>query len=428
MKKKVLVYYADTRGCGFYRVVLPYLELHRRGDFDVRICALTDPNDIMKADVVVFQRQHHDPSLTGVLTAKKFRKVIISENDDLLWALPYYNPGEEGGFIKDNKGNVKRISEFGEGSEKDRTLKKVYALSDALSLATPGLVRAHENDNPIRYCCPNFIPERAIRKAPQDEGHASLIWAGASGHDGDIEIVKKGLHRFLKDHADAVFNDVGYDYRLAFFGTFGSDRCRLHKSPWNSTDKFMYDYFFEKQGLTNLDRDQWKCLYDFDGWQDKGDQVLGIRYDGLRVYKQVEKMHWEVESYYDIMAQTGANIGIAPICSNVFNSGKSWNKILEYAMLGIPSIASNWGQYRDIVSLWDPYSAKRDKDAFAMAAEDPGSWYKSLVMLSSLKDLHDRMSRKALEWAKTKTIEKNAHIWTDMINELLEKKKGEMAA
>lgn len=411
-KKKILAYWADTQGCGYYRMVLPYLELHRRGDFDVKLTAFLRMNDMMKADAIVFQRQHQDPVMLGLLTAKKFGKVVISENDDLLFALPAYNQALKIGF----------------NEQSFNTLRTVLQISDALSLSTPDLVKAHEKDNPIRYCVPNFIDEAQIRMVPQSETPA-IVWAGAAGHDGDIMIVKQATQRYFRDHPASEFHAVGYDYRLPLTGHFSSTQWKFHKTPWKSSAKFLQDQFINKHNVLKSQEKEWSTFWEFDGWEDRGHQVLGVRIaDALTVLYPLDRMVWESETYYGILADTSATMGIAPICMNVFNSCKSYNKILEYAMLGIPSIASDWGQYHEVVAGMDPYTVKQSKEAFAMAAMDPSSWYKAMCMLSSLKELRERMSRKALEWAKTKTIQKNAHLWTNMINELIEKKKEKKAA
>jgi glycosyltransferase involved in cell wall biosynthesis len=56
------------------------------------------------------------------------------------------------------------------------------------------------------------------------------------------------------------------------------------------------------------------------------------------------------ETYFEIAKHVRADVGIAPLEPTYFNEGKSSIKWLEYAMMGMPAAASDWGPYREAIT------------------------------------------------------------------------------
>ncbi len=102
------------------------------------------------------------------------------------------------------------------------------------------------------------------------------------------------------------------------------------------------------------------------------------------------------------------DIGLAPLAPIRFNLSKSPIKALEYAALGIPVIASNYGPYADFV--------RHGETGFlANTAED---WTKYLRELTHDADLRKAMGEAARAQAAEHTIQGNAHRWLDVYREV----------
>jgi glycosyltransferase involved in cell wall biosynthesis len=95
------------------------------------------------------------------------------------------------------------------------------------------------------------------------------------------------------------------------------------------------------------------------------------------------------------------NIGLAPLAYDVFNRSKSDVKVLEYASLGIPAIASDFG----------PYAASITHGVTGFLVKQPHEWGKYLRLLVEDRQLRDEMSINARLWASTRTIQGNIWRW-----------------
>jgi len=58
----------------------------------------------------------------------------------------------------------------------------------------------------------------------------------------------------------------------------------------------------------------------------------------------------EPETYYRILKHVRADVGLLPLADNFFNRSKSPLKFIEYAMIGIPSVASDAQPYNGIIT------------------------------------------------------------------------------
>lgn len=89
------------------------------------------------------------------------------------------------------------------------------------------------------------------------------------------------------------------------------------------------------------------------------------------------------------------DIGIAPLANDEFNESKSHIKMLEYAALGIPAIASNTPSYEDFVI----------HGVTGFLADTPTDWADYLEVLVSDPDLRERMGKAAREHAASYTLQ-----------------------
>lgn len=104
----------------------------------------------------------------------------------------------------------------------------------------------------------------------------------------------------------------------------------------------------------------------------------------------------DIPSYY---TSIDWDVALAPLRNTLFNRSKSDIRMLEAAMLGIPTIASAVPAYRTIQDGVTGYLVSRDT-----------TWGDALNLLAD-SQRRSEMSSAALAYAHTRTIEANAHLW-----------------
>jgi glycosyltransferase involved in cell wall biosynthesis len=94
------------------------------------------------------------------------------------------------------------------------------------------------------------------------------------------------------------------------------------------------------------------------------------------------------------------DVALAPLKDTLFNRSKSDIRYLEAAMLGIPTVASKVPAYSTLSHQIAGFSVSR-----------PAEWRDALTALLASPTLRDAMGDNARAYAKTRTIEANAHLW-----------------
>lgn len=127
--------------------------------------------------------------------------------------------------------------------------------------------------------------------------------------------------------------------------------------------------------------------------------------DALR--KKTTIMPWR-PSVDDYHRSIDFDIGLAPLASNHFNDCKSPVKALEYAALGIPVVASDFGPYRGFVRHGvTGFLCKTERD-----------WFKYLRMLVEDPDLRASMGKAAREQAAENTSQGHADEWRTVYEQI----------
>jgi glycosyltransferase involved in cell wall biosynthesis len=103
------------------------------------------------------------------------------------------------------------------------------------------------------------------------------------------------------------------------------------------------------------------------------------------------------------------DIALAPLASNSFNRAKSDVKILEYAALGIPVVASDFG----------PYAESVQHGVTGFLVRHPHEWAKYLRALVADEAMREEMGTAARAWAATRTIQANAWRWEETYRKVL---------
>jgi glycosyltransferase involved in cell wall biosynthesis len=99
----------------------------------------------------------------------------------------------------------------------------------------------------------------------------------------------------------------------------------------------------------------------------------------------------------------GFDVGIAPIVDEPFNRARSNIKLKEYGILGIPWLASPIGPYRDF----------GEREGGRLVPDD--GWYDALARIAERPRERRKLAKRALKWARTQTIERNAERWVEAV-------------
>jgi len=103
------------------------------------------------------------------------------------------------------------------------------------------------------------------------------------------------------------------------------------------------------------------------------------------------------------------DIGIIPLAWLPFNRAKSDIKLLDMAALGIPVVASDYGPYAVINHGKTGYLVNSDHE-----------WKKYLGELVDDPAMRQAMGENAKEWASSRTIQKNIHLWEAVYQQVLD--------
>lgn len=136
--------------------------------------------------------------------------------------------------------------------------------------------------------------------------------------------------------------------------------------------------------------------------------IVGTDFRGMLGHNHARYTEWEPNPW-DYYKKLDFDIGLAPLAKLRFNESKSHIKALEYAALGIPVIASDFGPYHDFVI----------DGVTGFLCRSKTQWRERLRELASDADLRESMGVKARELAAQHTIEGNWQRWDEVYRRLL---------
>lgn len=179
--------------------------------------------------------------------------------------------------------------------------------ADAITVTTPELASVYSEFNDNIYVLPNCQDPEDWKgiKKPKSEDKIVIGWAGSDTHYDDIKLIARPLKKFLRNNPNVTF------------------------------------------------------------------RILGTLPDFLKDVKGVEfRKDWvPVQKWPSKLAELNFDIGLAPVVSRSFNECKSNIKWQEYAMLDIPTVASNFGPYKEIQHRETGLLANTDDEWYSMLSE-----------------------------------------------------------
>jgi glycosyltransferase involved in cell wall biosynthesis len=128
--------------------------------------------------------------------------------------------------------------------------------------------------------------------------------------------------------------------------------------------------------------------------------VIGTDYRRELGRPSARHTEWS-ENLVEYLNNIDFTIGIAPLAYHAFNKSKSDLKVLEYAALGIPVVASDFG----------PYSQSVQHGVTGYLVKRPHEWGKYLRELVEDADARRELGENARRWAATRTVQGNVWRW-----------------
>ncbi|SDI82487.1 Glycosyltransferase involved in cell wall bisynthesis [Frankineae bacterium MT45] len=141
--------------------------------------------------------------------------------------------------------------------------------------------------------------------------------------------------------------------------------------------------------------------------------LMGSRFAGLIGRPRDRFTSWSANPE-EFFPKIDFDIAIAPLAHNDFNRAKSDLKFIEYAALGIPTVATDFGPYADTVQHGvTGFLAKSQRD-----------WSLYLQALVNDAALRAEIGSNARKWATTRTIHANYGRWEAVYREVLANLRG----
>lgn len=214
----------DCGACGMIRLLMPLDAMRDLGGHQVTTSYGWGPGKEMAlaAEVVIGQRFDKTEALPVWRRLRPGRRLVYEIDDDL-WHIDPTNL------------NALRLRE----AAPQDAVQACIEVADLVTVTTPTLADRVRQFNPNVVVLPNCIEGRMLAIERPRRDRLVVGWAGGSSHVPDLAIIHKVLQRFLRQHPEAEFHNVGTDFRR-LLGVNG------RYSTWRP---YLFDYY----GLIDFD-------------------------------------------------------------------------------------------------------------------------------------------------------------------------------
>jgi len=197
MKILALVY-NTTDSCSFYRAGGIFPDLQRKMDADIDLVAWNEIvlqwQKIIQYDIIFMQRPFSDEALSFCSFMKNFNIPMWMDYDDNLFAVPAEN-------------KLARMY----GPETRERLKKIAALADVITVATPELKVLFDEHNSNVVIVPNAFNDFIFKERPLRHADQKMVtWRGSDSHIYDVMSVGDQLNQLTEEYEDWQFLFMGF--------------------------------------------------------------------------------------------------------------------------------------------------------------------------------------------------------------------------
>lgn len=191
--KSIFFVVTDYQGCGWYRCLVPGVELRKLGHEVI----LDDKcyMDYLDSDVIVISRPCKIEHLEAIRYAKSKGNLAVVDVDDNIWDVKPKNPAY--GFWKDPK----NVAQF------DSCLKE----ADVVTTTNVQLANLLKNRNKNIFIVPNMLPDEYWTEIKRDYSKdvLKLGWAGGTSHFDDLNMVARAVKQVVEDNGNVELHLLG---------------------------------------------------------------------------------------------------------------------------------------------------------------------------------------------------------------------------
>lgn len=299
-----------------------------------------------------------DTAHKTVANLVKERDIVFSKHIDnpdgvymLLGACDFYDKPliidfDDDVFATDGKEHNKYV--YPEGSPHRHYAETLIKEATAITVSTESLREVYSAYNPNVFVCPNSVDLSDWTNIKRKKHERLTIgWPASTGHIVDHGIIEPVMKEIVATFRDVVFAVLG------------------HYTP---------------EMLGYLPRRNWEIKPALPYWSGHPK---------------------DKRTYPSILADLGADIGIAPLTDSRYNASRSLAKWFEYTMTGTPMVASEYG----------PYLTLQDNEE-ALLVQTVDGWVAALTHLIENPNERERLVANALARIKSQhTIERNIGSW-----------------
>lgn len=353
---RVLVFPADSFGCGMYRMIWPGEALANAG-YDVRVVPPAERSmelvinhgmladvvskQVADADIIVFQRVTHLWIAQAIKIIRDKGKTVIVDVDDDLTSIHPDNPA----WWSLHPRNFGRTKEGGEPHLISwKFLNLACQNASLVTVSTPGLLPIYAQHG-RGVVLPNYLPDHAF--VPQRTRKTEIGWSPLNRVIG----WPASLHSHPNDPA-VVGNAI--------------DRLTI-----------------EGESFTHF------------GDAEKTAQAFGLTINHFASPRVDNIFNWST-------AIANIGVGICPLADTKFNSSKSRIKPLELCAAGVPWVASPRNEYRELQRM-----------GVGFLADKPKHWFVRIKELLDNQSLREEQSTKGRIIADKLRIKNHAGLWWD---------------
>jgi glycosyltransferase involved in cell wall biosynthesis len=367
--------------------ILEYHFFHE-GEFKCPKCATVLPFDtqawkdnIMSlidwADIVVFQRTTDLDHLRLMKMTQDMGKPVVLEGDDDYINVPEKNPGYH--YYMQRQGFV----------------KEMFRIANGVTVTTPGLKQVYSEFNDNIAVIPNCNDIEIVDSEPQlpqatvfgadgkqvpfeqylnaRQGKTVIGWGGSPTHEDDLAIILPALKKLVRREPNLLFAMVGFVHR----------------------------------GMIEI-----------------------IPPHQLYMFSLVP-----VTAYFMLYKTVNFDIGLAPVAPLKFNMGKSSNKLIEYQILNVLPVASDFVTYKK--DIHRGFLASPNTETVTHLVEDPvtkiqrtdhreeGStygWFNAISNAIHCEDRAERILANRKYAEENYDIKAKIHLWIEFFQSVIERK------